>query len=172
MADAPIREHDWLWVPGSEHKLQPVDKLVNMYYNSVGRNANLILGAVPDTDGLIPEADFKRYAEFGGEIRRRFETPVARTQGSRTAIELKLRRPARFNHLVIMEEITRGERVREYVVEALVSDGRWQKLCDGASIGHKRIQKFASLKAGSIRLRIARSIAEPIIRSLAVYDVT
>ena len=59
MADAPIREHDWLWVPDSEHKLQPVEKLVNMYYNSVGRNANLMIGAVPDTDGLVPEPDFK-----------------------------------------------------------------------------------------------------------------
>ena len=61
---------------------------------------------------------------------------------------------------------------REYVIEAIVSDGKWQKVCDEASIGHKRIQKFASLKAGSIRLRVARSIAKPIIRSLAVYDVT
>ena len=73
MADAPIREHDWLWIPGREDRVQPFDKLVDMYYRSVGHSANLMLGAVPDTDGLIPEADLTRYAELGREIRRRFE---------------------------------------------------------------------------------------------------
>lgn len=171
MADAPIREHDWLWVPKSEHKLQPLEKLVNMYYDSVGRNANLILGAVPDTDGLIPEADFKRYAEFGDEIRRRFGKPVARTAGRGEVVELMLSGPGRFNHVAIMEDISRGERVREYVVEALVPGGKWVKVCDGISIGHKRIQKFDALEAAKVRLRVTKSTAKPIIRDLAIYEV-
>ncbi|MEA3224922.1 MAG: alpha-L-fucosidase, partial [Planctomycetota bacterium] len=172
MADAPIREHDWLWIPNSEHKLQPLDKLVDMYYKSAGRNANLIVGAVPDTDGLIPEADFERYAEFGGEIRRRFNRPLARTEGQGTIVELKFKQPARFNHVVIMEDIAQGERTREYVVEALVSGGEWRNICDGISIGHKRIQHFESLEAAKVRLRITKSIARPIIRGLAAYNVT
>ncbi len=172
MADAPIREHDWLWIPNSEHKLQPLAKLVNMYYKSVGRNANLIIGAVPDTDGLIPEADFERYAEFGGVIRRRFEKPVARTEGRGRIIELELRKPATFNHVIIMEDIVQGERVREYAVEAYAPDGKWRKVCDGISIGHKRIQQFEPLKAARIRLRVTKSIAEPVIRDLAVYHTT
>ena len=81
MADAPIREHDWLWIPNTDDRLQPLDKLVDMYYKSVGRNANLILGAVPNADGLIPDPDFRRYAELGREIRRRFGEPVAQTAG-------------------------------------------------------------------------------------------
>lgn len=75
MADAPIREHDWLWVPHTEQKLQPLDRLVSMYYNSVGRNANLMTGAVPNTDGLIDDCDLLRYKEFGNEIKRRFGLP-------------------------------------------------------------------------------------------------
>ena len=172
MADAPIREHDWLWVPDSEHKLQPLEKLVQMYYYSVGRNANLIIGAVPDTDGLIPEADYKRYAEFGSEIRRRFSSPIARTRGHGANIELKLKQPAVFDHIVIMEDITSGERVREYVVEAFIPGSGWQNVCEGVSIGHKRIQQFKSLKAAGIRLRVTKSVAEPIIREMAVYNAS
>jgi len=150
MADAPIREHDWLWVPDSEHKLR----------------------AVPDTNGLIPEPDFRRYAEFGREIRRRFERPLAQTEGRGTIVELALREPAEFNHVVIMENITRGERVRQYVVEALASGDKWRKVCEGVSIGHKRIQQFDPVKSAKVRLRISKSVAKPIIRNLAVYDVT
>ncbi len=173
MCDAPIREHDWLWIPNREQRLQPLDKLVDMYYKSVGRNANLIIGAVPDMDGLIPKADFDRYAELGKDIRRRFEKPLARTEGRGPTLELKLRPPTTFNHVVIMEDIACGERVREYVVEVLV-DGRWRKVCDGESIGHKRIQFLADGKTvttAKVRLRVTQSVANPIIRELAIYNV-
>lgn len=172
MADAPIREHDWLWKPDREHRLQPLDKLVDMYYKSVGRNANLIIGAVPDMDGLIPEADFKRYAEMGKEIRRRFGNPLAKTNGQGALLEMSLQQPVTFNQLVIMEDITLGERVREYFVEAQLANGRWQKVCDGKSIGHKRIQLIPNgQKATKVRLRVTQSIATPIIRELALYTI-
>lgn len=174
MCDAPIREHDWLWRPDREHRLQSLNKLVEMYYKSVGRNANLIIGAVPDMDGLIPEADFNRYAEFGREIHKRFGKPLARTKGQGAMLELNFKEPTPFNHVVIMEDITYGERVREYVVEALIAGGRWRKICDGESIGHKRIQWVAgeeAVKAAKVRLRVTQSIARPIIRELAIYNV-
>jgi len=71
-----------------------------------------------------------------------------------------------------MENITRGERVRQYVVEALASGDKWRKVCEGVSIGHKRIQQFDPVKSAKVRLRISKSVAKPIIRNLAVYDVT
>jgi alpha-L-fucosidase len=172
MADAPIREHDWLWVPGHEDRLQPLDRLVDMYYKSVGRNANLMLGAVPDADGLIPEADFARYAELGNELRRRFDRPLAETSGRGRSMELALPKPARIDHVVIMEDITHGERVRGYVVEGLVPGNTWQPLCGGVSIGHKRIQSFDVAEVAKLRLRTTASLAEPFIRRLAVYGTT
>lgn len=170
MADAPIREHDWLWIPGREDRVQPLDRLVEMYYRSVGHNANLMLGAVPDIDGLIPKTDFKRYAELGREIRRRFETPVAQTSGRGLSVEVTLPQPTRIDHVIIMEDIAHGERVRVYIVEGLVSGDRWQVLCEGASIGHKRIQRFDGTEVAKVRLRVAESAAEPMIRSFAIYN--
>ena len=171
MADAPIREHDWLWVPNREHRVQPLPRLINMYEKSVGRNANLILGAVPDSGGLIPEPDFKRYAEFGKAIRRRFGKPLARTQGRGNTVEVRLPRPARVDGVSIMEDITRGERVREYVVEGLVAGNTWQTLGSGTSVGHKRIQRFPPVEAAAVRFRATRATATPYIRELAAYLV-
>jgi len=174
MCDAPIREHDWLWRPGREPRLQPLNKLVDMYYKSVGRNANLIIGAVPDMDGLIPKADFDRYAEFGRAIRKYFQKPLAQTSGQGVTLELNLKQPTSFNQVVIMEDIVYGERVRNYVVEALVEGGRWHNICDGESIGHKRIQLIADkniVETKKVRFRVTHTVASPIIRKLAIYNV-
>jgi alpha-L-fucosidase len=172
MADAPIREHDWLWIPNTDNRLQPVDRLVEMYGKSVGHNANLILGAVPNADGLIPEADFTRYAELGKEVRRRFEKPVARTSGRGVTLELRLPRPTRLNHVIIMEDIRQGERVRRYVIDGLGPGNIWRPVCEGTSIGHKRIQEFEATEVARLRIRITQSIAEPIIRTLAAYGTS
>jgi alpha-L-fucosidase len=169
MADAPVREHDWLWKPDREHRLQPLDTLVDMYVKSVGRNANLILGAVPDRDGLVPEPDMRRFAEMGRAIRQRFGHPAAETQGKGQQIELPLPKPQRIACAVVMEDIRQGERVREYAVEGLVPGNRWETLCTGTSVGHKRIEQFKPVEVARVRLRVPKSIAPPIIGTLAVY---
>ena len=63
--DVPIRGSEWFWQPDGEKSLHSVEAMVQMYYNSVGRNCNLLLNANPGPDGLVPEPDFQRYAEFG-----------------------------------------------------------------------------------------------------------
>ena len=70
-----------------------------------------------------------------------------------------------------MEDIIHGERIREYVVEGLLGAGNWVPLCDGTSVGHKRIQQFESVTVADVRLRVTQSVAEPRVRDFAVYDV-
>lgn len=170
MCDAPIRDHYWLWVPETEDRLFSRDALVDMYYKSVGRNSNLIIGAIPDCRGLIPECDMERYKEFGDEIRRRFNLPVAETSGEGDMVELKLPAPARIDHVVVMEDIMQGERVREFVVEGLVAGREWRALCSGESIGHKRIEQFSPVEVAAMRLRVTRSTAAPRVRRLAAFS--
>jgi alpha-L-fucosidase len=169
--DVPLPGHEWFWTPNQRTNIEPLPRLLDMYYRSVGRNCNLLLNATPGPDGLISEANLRHYAEFGREIRRRFGTPLAETTGEGEVVELKLPRLQRVDHFVCMEDIRQGERVREYVVEGLVKSGAWTKLCDGISIGHKRIQKFAPREISSIRLRVTKSVGKPLIRRLAAYSV-
>ena len=169
--DVPVRNHDWFWTPGGEQKLYSVEQLIQMYYNSVGRNCNLLLNANPDPDGLVPEADMRRYAEFGREIKRRFGTPIAMTAGTGAMAELILPKPQAVNQIAIMEDISLGERVRAYEVEGLVPGGAWVKLCEGTSVGHKRIQTFTRTEVAKLRFRATASVAEPQIRQFAAYNV-
>ena len=164
----PVRSGVWIWEPNTEGRLLSVDKLMDLYYRSVGHNCNLLLNANPDPDGLIPEPDMKRYREFGEEIRRRFGTSVGETSGTGAVVELALARPARIDQVVTMEDILEGERVREYVVEGLSSAG-WTELSRGQSIGHKKIDRFSPVEVSRVRWRCLKSVAEPRLRKLAVY---
>lgn len=170
MVDVPIRNHEWFWRPGDDHKVYSPEAMVEMYYRSVGLNSTLIFGGTPDRDGLIPEADFRSYAAFGKEIRRRFGKPVAETSGKGNSVTLRLRKPSRIDHVSIMENITVGERVRAYKVEALTGASQWTRVGAGESIGHKRIHRFAAVDAAEVRLTVMKSTAEPLIRSLAVVS--
>ncbi len=169
--DVPVREGIWMWEPNTEGRLFSVDQLMDRYYRSVGHNCNLLLNANPDADGLIPEPDMKRYKEFGYEIRRRFGNSLAETNGHGDLVELSLTRPTRIDHVITMEDIMEGERVREYVMEGLVGD-QWKELCRGTAIGHKKIDHFSPTEVSKVRLRCLKSAAEPRIRRLAAYSVS
>ena len=72
------------------------------------------------------------------------------------------------DHIVIMENITAGERVRSYVVEGMVN-GTWQQLTAGSAIGHKKIDRIAPVAATRVRLRIPDAVGTPEIKRFAVY---
>jgi len=171
MADAPLRNHNWFWKPGQEKSVRSLQGLMGMYYGSAGHNCNLLLGEVITSEGLVPEHDIQRLAEFGKEVGRRFAKPVTETTGAGNTIELKLPNPGRIDHMIAMEDIAHGERIRQYVLEGLVPGGSWRSLCSGECVGHKRIQSFDPVAVAAVRLKIVEAKATPQIRRLAVFDV-
>ena len=70
-----------------------------------------------------------------------------------------------------MEDIRHGERIREYQIEGLAGSDTWRTLCEGQSVGHKRIQQFDSAKVAKVRLRTLDSVAQPLIQKLAMHRV-
>lgn len=174
MSDAPLRgyngRHEWFWEPGDEPHIYPLDELMDMYYQSVGHNSTLIVGLTPDPRGLLPEADVQRLKEWGDEIKRRFGKPIANSVGEGKTVEVNLPETTAINLLVIQEDITQGERVREYTVEAQV-DGNWIEVGHGQSIGRKRIQEIETVMATKIRLKVTKSMAAPSISNFSIYHV-
>jgi alpha-L-fucosidase len=174
MSDAPLRgyndRHEWFWEPGDEAHIYPLVDLMDMYYRSVGRNSTLIMGLTPDPEGLLPEPDVIRLKEWGDEINKRFSNPIARISGSGTKIEMKLKTRQKINHIVLQEDISKGERIREFKTEAFIN-GKWVPFCDGTVIGHKFIRQFDEIETSRIRLIISRSIDEPLIKNLEIYNV-
>ena len=93
---------------------------------------------------------------------------IGTSNGKGNISTIKLASAKEINQIEIQEDISKGERIRSYNVEGLV-EGTWHKLCDGISVGHKRIQLFDNIKVTEIRLTITKSEGEPIIRKFSVY---
>ena len=176
MADAPLRgyngRHEWFWEPGDDDKaVYPLENLMEMYEKSVGRNATLMIGLTPNPDGLIPEGDVRRLQEWGAEISRRFGQPLAQTSATgKKKVSLSVSKAQLVNYYQIQEDITGGERIRAYRVEALVN-GKWTTVAKGTSVGHKRIESFPAVESKSFRLVVEQCTAEPLIRNFSIYHV-
>lgn len=159
----------WFYHTSEDDKVKPLDQLMDIYYRSVGRNSNLLLNVPPDRRGLIHENDVRRLRELGHEIRRRFGKGLAETSGKGNLIELILREPTVIDHVLLMERVTEGERVRDFVVEGKAGNG-WTELCKGQIIGHKRIDRIKPVEVSAVRFRCLQSVAEPRLRKFAVYS--
>lgn len=174
MVDIPLRGyrgHNWFYKPGQDHTVYPPEVLLQKYYTSVGRNANLVIGIVIRPDGTIPEADVKALAEFGKLLKARFAKPVAELKDAEgETITLELPKPQEIDHVILQEQIQFGERVRDHVVEGQVN-GAWIPLAQGKVIGHKWIYRFKPQAVSALRLRVVKSQAMPKIRSFSCFLV-
>ncbi|KAG5075129.1 hypothetical protein AAZX31_20G140000 [Glycine max] len=72
--DVSIR-HGWFWHKSESPK--KLSELLDIYYNSVGRNCVLLLNVPPNTSGLITEADANRLKEFRSAINTIFHQNLA-----------------------------------------------------------------------------------------------
>ncbi len=174
MSDAPLRgyngRHEWFWEPGDEEHIYPLENLMDMYYKSVGRNSTLIIGLTPADTGLLPEPDVKRLKEWGDEIKRRFDQPIAKTSGIGNRLTLRLNKMQTIDQIVLEEEISQGERVRNFTLEGKTVKG-WQTLFEGSCIGHKFIHTFQGIEVSDVRLTIRESKGKPNIKSFEVFKI-
>lgn len=170
-ADVTLYNHNWFWSGANEAKRRSVEELMDIYYKSVGHGGVLLLNSTPDTTGLIPTGDIERYKEFGNELKRRFKNPLTEIHDrSGNFFEIPLENPSEINHVVLMEDYRQGHRIREYSIEGF-NDNEWKLLAKGTAIGREKIDCFPSIKVSKVRVAITKNVNEPIIRSIAIYNV-
>ena len=69
-ADTPINGAGWFWHPGQNARVKSPEQLMQVYYDSVGRGANLILNLAMDRSGRLDPADVAALNSLA-EMRRR-----------------------------------------------------------------------------------------------------
>lgn len=75
--DVSIRP-GWFYSPSTDDKVKSVEKLMDIYYTSVGRNSNLLLNVPPDRRGKIHPNDSIRLMEFRDAINNDFKDDLLR----------------------------------------------------------------------------------------------
>lgn len=166
--DVPSRKNEWFWNKGEDRKVLPAEKLMDFYYQSVGRNSNLLLGIVVDERGLVPEKDVEQLRRLGAMIKRRFANKIAETSGTGTEFSLKLDPGSAVDHIVICENLVNGHAVRAFSVD-LLKGGRTVKTFRAKVIGNKRIFRFPATQADEIRLTITETAGTPEITEFSCY---
>jgi alpha-L-fucosidase len=86
--DVSIRP-GWFYHAAEDAKVKPLDKLLDIYYESIGRGANLLLNVPPDRRGLIADTDIARLLElrkavdatFANDLARRAKATATATRG-------------------------------------------------------------------------------------------
>ena len=152
-ADVSIRP-SWFWKESETPQLKTVEQLLDIYFGSVGRNAVLLLNVPPDTRGRIPYADSVRLMEF------------------KAARDVIFGREAesRFNLVCLSEDISKGQRVAEFAVEAKI-ETEWKEIAHGTTIGHKRLLKVPETESNSVRVRVIRSYGKPRLGKVKRYYI-
>ncbi len=192
--DVSIRE-GWFYHPEQDQKVKTPQKLMDIYFSSVGRNSVLLLNVPPDKNGLISESDVKVLKEWSFLRNELFAENLAQkailnaNQGinvnhltdnnfnsyylsspkdTAVVVNITFPKPLEFNVLSLQEYIALGQRVESFVLE--YKDGEtWKTATQGTTIGYKRLMRFKLINAKEVRLRILSARANPALSQLGLY---
>lgn len=171
--DVSIRP-GWFYHAEEDSKVKSLKHLVDIYFQSVGYNSVLLLNIPPDRRGRINEADVQRLNEFAAYREQVFASNKVvngrknwdATPGSEMIYSLKPN--AEINVVMLQEDITKGQRVEAFTVEALI-DGNWKEVAKGTTVGYKRMQRFPAVKASKLRVKIDECRLTAHISQVAAY---
>lgn len=193
--DVSIRP-SWGYLSTEDTLVKTPEKLMDIYYSSVGKNSLLLLNVPPDSRGLINEADIKALMAFKGVRDETFKTnllegsEIKATENrsgfnaskmlngntywttpegvTNAVIEFDMKTDKTFDRLLVQENIENGQRVETFIFEAW-ENGHWVKICNGTTIGYKRILRFPVTTSSNVRLRITGSRDCPEIKYVGLY---
>ncbi len=187
----------WFFHEDQDSAVKSPARMVDLWFDSVGSNCNLLLNFPPDRTGHVRQIDVDNAVDAHRIISRAkawnfalnaevscsvpchkgyeavniindYEDSFFAPETPNAEVTLKLRKPERINMFEIAEVIELGHRVRGFRVEALV-DGEWKVLYDGQCIGYKWAKYFDAVVTDTVRLVIYDSKVVPLIRFFGLY---
>ncbi|MCH7769455.1 MAG: alpha-L-fucosidase [Bacteroidetes bacterium] len=75
-SDVSIRP-GWFWHPEEDNQVKSTEKLLDIYFKSVGRNSNLLLNVPPNKDGKISDYDVNRLINWKSKLSEIFNNDLA-----------------------------------------------------------------------------------------------
>ena len=170
-ADVSIRP-GWFWHFEEDANVKSPQQLLDLYASSVGRNAGLLLNVPPNRAGVLSAADVESLKTFGDRRRQWFSHDFAASafvQHEPSGVLVTLPRRARFDTVVLREEIERGQLVETFTVETDDGNG-WQPLATGTTIGAKRIVRVNAVTAARVRVTMQTSLGRPSLAAASLHQ--
>ena len=195
--DTSIRP-GWFYMEHDDNRIRPLDELLDIYLNTVGANANLILNVPPCREGYFKKNDVKRLNEIGCFIRDTFSYNLAedaiiqadscaedglveavRSQnmdgywkaaaGKETAeLEFMFSSEKTIDYCMLMEDIRQSQRIEKFRI-LYRTEGAWEEIFEGTAVGHKKICRFEPVKTDAVKVVIDESRSCPTLRFAGFY---
>lgn len=156
--DVSIRP-GWFYHADQDKQVKSLNHLTDIYFKSVGYNSVLLLNIPPDLRGLINENDVQRLKEFSSYLKKIFARNYVLKGNeawhgtSGTVRQYDIQKDALVNAFMIQEDISKGQRVESFLVEAY-KDGSWIHMAEGTTVGYKRLVRFSDTRPERIRVTI------------------
>lgn len=195
--DVSIRP-GWFWHEGENAQVRSPENLLELYFKSVGRGANLNLNVPPDRRGRLHEEDRRSLAGFrsllddlygnnfasGAKVSassareecdpsrvldRKRETYWAASRGDRQAVlRLVLPTSARFDVVRLAEPIQLGQRIRRFRVD-VKEGGRMVPWIQGGSIGARVLLKGRPVTTDEVHVIVEESRGIPALCEVSLW---
>lgn len=166
--DVSIRP-GWFYHPAEDDKVKTGKQLVDLYYQSVGRNSLLLLNVPPNRQGVFSESDVNSLKEFKTILNETFKNNLAAENTDKALTDKKLstfitleenepliidfKKTVTFDRALFQENIAAGQRNKEALLEYW--DGKeWQKINQFTTIGYKRLLRFPAVTASKVRVTV------------------
>ena len=148
--------------------------LTDIYFKSVGYNSVLLLNIPPDQRGRISDADVNRLKEFAdyrkeiftdNRVKGGLKAWTARPGDTRV---YQLKPKSEINVVMLREDISKGQRMEAFTVEALTADG-WKEIAKGTTVGYKRLIRIPAVEARQLRVKVDACRLAANISEVAAY---
>lgn len=196
-ADVSIRP-GWFWHEDQNSRVRTPENLLNLYFNSVGRGANLNLNVPPDRRGRIHENDVTSLQEFHKLLNRLYSVNYAKgakvtankersgykanhiltpgrknywaaPDGQNTAeLTITLPESRTFSVIRLAEAIQLGQRIRQFSVK-IMQNGDWTPWITGSSIGPRAILRGKNVTTDKLLITIEKSDAPPTLSEFSLW---
>jgi alpha-L-fucosidase len=175
--DVSIRP-GWFHHPAEDTRVKTADRLVGLYFTSVGRNSKLLLNVPPTRDGLLHDTDVANLAGMHAQLETMFRDDHAKGRkatwkvaGTRLAVaEIDLGQTVPISIISLEEDIARGQIVARYTVEGAGTDtGDWQPISKGTTIGYRKLDRVTPPAIRRLRVTIDDAIDTPRPVRIAVF---
>lgn len=171
--DVSIRP-GWFYHQQEDNQVKSLKHLTDIYFKSVGYNSVLLLNIPPDQRGRISDADVNRLKEFAdyrkeiftdNRVKGGLKAWTARP-GDTRVYQLKLK--SEINVVMLREDISKGQRMEAFTVEALTADG-WKEIAKGTTVGYKRLIRTPAVEARQLRVKVDACRLAANISEVAAY---
>jgi|APSaa5957512622_1039677.scaffolds.fasta_scaffold01233_6 alpha-L-fucosidase len=171
--DCRMRFRNWFYSDADVDTVKSLDELMGLYSYSVGRGCNLLLNIGPDRRGLLPDPDTRRLLEFGDEVARRFNSPVASLPDATregNSWTFGFDPPQLLDHAVLQEDLTAGEHVRAFSVQINPNhEKRWIPVWQGQNVGSKAICHFPLVAVRNLQVTFDDADDGAALRALGLF---